>query len=103
MKIKRVVAYTIEIGAIIISPAHIRTSGRMKIITMGQTIEEVLLTDITTEEPTTTEDMTAQALKIEATLEIDMGLPKIDMETRTQENAPRQEDMIDMVDTTDRP
>jgi len=95
------VAYTIEIGAII--TAHIRTAGHTTIITMGITIDEVLLTDITIEGLITTEDMTARAMTIEATLEIDTDLPKIDMETRTQENVPHQEDMIDMVGTTDRP
>jgi len=102
VKIRRVVAHTIEIGAII-TTAHIPTVGRMKIITMGHTIEEVLLTDISTEEATTTEDMTVRATMIEATLEIDTDLPRIDMETPTQENDPRLEDMIDMVDTTDLP
>lgn len=102
MKIRRVVAYTIEIGASN-TTAHIRTAGRMKIFTMGIThIEEVLLTDTTIEEAITTEDMTALAMTIEATLETDMGLPRIDMETPTQENAPHQEDMTDMVGTTDR-
>jgi hypothetical protein len=102
VKIRRVVAYTIEIGASN-TTAHIRTAGRMKIFTMGIThIEEVLLTDTTIEEAITTEDMTALAMTIEATLETDMGLPRIDMETPTQENAPHQEDMTDMVGTTDR-